>query len=55
MGSMRIIEAKLCEIPSQRFVQGCTKDVYCASVCMAEGFIDGHCRGSDHCCCIKEC
>ncbi|KAG5594092.1 hypothetical protein H5410_035324 [Solanum commersonii] len=56
MGPMRIIEARICESPSQRFKGPCLTDRNCASVCETEGFTGGDCRGlRRRCFCTKEC
>ncbi|KAI9079786.1 hypothetical protein K1719_038407 [Acacia pycnantha] len=52
----RVVEARHCESQSHRFKGTCVSHQNCASVCLAEGFTGGKCRGVHRrCYCTKVC
>lgn len=56
MGTIRGAEGRMCESKSSRFKGPCSRDSNCASVCKAEGFPSGDCRGfRRRCFCTKPC
>ncbi|TMW82412.1 hypothetical protein EJD97_006010 [Solanum chilense] len=55
-GPMGIVEARICETPSQSYAGLCLSDLKCASACETEGFTGGNCHGfRRRCFCTKQC
>ncbi|CAL9204426.1 unnamed protein product [Musa hybrid cultivar] len=57
MGTM-VVNGRICESQSHKFVGPCVRKANCGNVCQTEGFHGGVCRGSlihRKCYCTKNC
>ncbi|CAN6171528.1 unnamed protein product [Urochloa humidicola] len=55
-GPVRVVVARECQSPSNKYKGPCVHDLNCANVCQTEGFPSGKCLGlRSRCICIRQC